>query len=191
MPQKLSNYYHLNSSEIARIPLICEFKLENCSQKKYAPHNFYEDTITFNGRDAIFVLQKQISNRDDFREIMGVIAEMGSANVHNIFSKDKSRIGYERFESRSVAEELFRKYSVPQNLIGKLELSIAHALYHRFAETATITVPGYVTEVSVNEFGVIVSQIENVPAKERSEIERKVRSRNFRGPLNFWQGRFN
>ncbi len=186
MSKQSTNYYHLNSSDIARLPLTCESVGENSSQKIYSHHDFYEGAINNNNRGALFFLQKSISSKTEFDRVTGVISDMSIANVQNLLSQDKTLLGNERFERYSKAEELFRKYDVPQNLKGKWELSAAHALYQRFAKHANIFVPGYVMGVSVNEHGQMVSQIERIPLNEQPEIERKIRERNLNGRLNFW-----
>ncbi len=186
MSKKSTNYYHLKSSDIARIPLIHESAGEKNSQKTYAPHDFYEGTLKHNERDALFFLQKSISSNMEFDNVARVISDIGLANVQSMLSKDKTLLGNERFERYLESEKLFEKYEVPQNLKVNWELSIAHALYQRFAKHANIVVPGYVVDISVNEHGGLVSQIETIPMNERSEVERKIRDRNLNGRLSFW-----
>jgi len=50
-----------------------------------------------------------------------------------------------------------------------------------------IVVPGYVSAVTVNEWGAIVSEIDIIPGKDKQHIERKLRERGIEGQLNFWQ----
>ncbi len=176
----------MNTANLAGMPLNIESICENNYSRRYSPHKFYEGTLKHNERDALFFLQKRVSNDKELDEFVTIMIEMSLANARQKMSKNKTRMETEQFETKLKSDEPVREYGVPQNLIEKSDLVNVQAIYQKFTEDAVIFVPGYVMGVSVNEYGRMVSQIETIPLNEHSEVERKIRERNLNGPLNFW-----
>ncbi len=186
MSKPVRKYYHLNSSNFAGMPSNYTSIGENNSSRRYALHKFYEGTVNHDGRDALFFLQKRVSNNEELSELMNALAEIDLARRTNKSSENNSRSGNEQFEKPFGTEGTFRKHNAPQNLRGKSALATAQAIYQRFTEDAVIFVPGYVMGVSVNEHNVMISQIETISLKEQPDIEIKLRAQNLKGALNFW-----
>ncbi len=174
---KQRNHYHLKSSDIG----------ESILGKNHSPKNFYEGTIPFNGRDVLFFLQKFMPDDRTLAEVGIVMAEAALGNINHILSQDKTRIGSERYEHCLEASTLFEKHGVPESSWDKKNVTIAMALYNRFAEGANIVVPGYVNGVSIKGEDTIVSNVEPLHEREHLGLETLLRERNLNGKVFFWR----
>lgn len=188
MPEKnrIKTYYHLDNSVIAKIPeASVSANLSRMFSESYRPHRFYEGTMTHQGKDLIFCLEKSMGTIKDRNELAFALTEILIGRMEHRLSLDRDVIGHERFEHFLEAKELFRKYQISQDLVGKADLMAVRGLYQRFSENADVIVPGYILGISIDGSGRILSQVEPVSIEERPQIETKLRARNLKGLIEF------
>jgi hypothetical protein len=84
------------------------------------------------------------------------------------------------------AAEIYEGQKIPKDIWSQHSGIIQKALYDKFSENAFIIVPGYLKDFASGPGGALISSIEFIPSKKKSEIRNLFKQNNYNGKLLFW-----
>ena len=81
---------------------------------KFGSHPFYEGRIRFYKQEVLFVLHKQIPDRDTFDEVRDMCEELQTARIRHAAVQYNQKSRHDQRWLVSSAEETYEKYLVPE-----------------------------------------------------------------------------